>query len=72
MHEIILEPMTEDLAKRLFQEFENDPAVYQNLSDFKPYLYNEQYVKDYVEKQKRLGRSIWQLCDGMTPLEKSS
>ena len=53
---IYLTPMTGEMYRRYFSEYENDPALYADKSRFEPYVYSEEKVERYIARQKDLGR----------------
>lgn len=48
--------MTKPLLRQYFQEFTNDPDIFQDVNQFTPYVYRESDVEAYWERQQRLGR----------------
>ena len=48
--------MTKPLLRQFFQGFTNDPAVFDNISQFRPFVYSEAEADDYWKRQKELGR----------------
>ena len=48
--------MTFELAKQFFCGFERDPVLFEDPALMKPYIYNEQQVEVYVQKQKNSNR----------------
>ena len=53
---ISLTPMTDDMYRRYFKEYENDPALFADKSRFEPYVYDAEKVERYIARQKNLGR----------------
>ena len=48
--------MTKELARQYYQDFEHDPVVFKDPSNFTPYVYSEARADAYFDKQIRLGR----------------
>ena len=62
---INLVPMTADMYRRYFREYESDPDLLLRGQAYCPYTYSEDRVEKYVQRQaalKRLPLAI--LCDG--------
>lgn len=55
MSEIKLVPMTKALTHKFFQGFETDPCTYANMEDFKPYIYDKEWVKGYFMHHRIIG-----------------
>lgn len=53
---IYLCKMTKLLSRQFFQEFTNDPDIFEDIHNFAPYEYHEVNVDAYWERQHRLGR----------------
>ncbi len=49
MEELKLQHMTRELCHKLYKEWENDEAIYMDMSLFKPYVYNEDAVNRYYD-----------------------
>ena len=56
MFDIKLCKMTKELARQYYQDFEHDPVVFKDPSNFTPYVYSEARADAYFDKQIRLGR----------------
>ena len=65
---IYLKPMTLNLAKALFDGFQNDPDLYEDPGLMKPYEYNESAVEAYVNRQKALGRIHFAIMHHRDPI----
>lgn len=50
--EITLEPMTRELCRRLFSGWQNDSAIYADISLFRPYVYDEAAVDRYFDSKQ--------------------
>lgn len=48
--------MTKKLAHQYYRKFEMDPILFTEPSNCKPYIYSEEQVDAYFDKQIRLGR----------------
>ena len=53
---IRLVPMTDEMCRSFFSEYENDPDVYLPGQEYVHYEYSEEKVAKYVQKQKDLKR----------------
>ena len=53
---IYLQDMTKELARRYFSRFEIDPALFADIRQFRPYIYNEAACDETVERYRKLGR----------------
>ena len=51
MDEIKLEPMTAEMYHSFFREYQNDPDLYLNKSDYVEYMYDPKKVDEYIERQ---------------------
>ena len=62
--EITLKPMTPQLYHAFFREYENDPDLYLDKSEFAPYVYDEAKVDAYIQKQINLKRLPFAIMHG--------
>ena len=53
---VYLQKMTKELARRYFSRFEIDPALFADIRQFRPYIYNEAACDETVERYRKLGR----------------
>lgn len=53
---ICLTKMTKDLARSYFQRFQLDPALFLDITKYKPYVYNEEQCDAMVERYRLQGR----------------
>lgn len=53
---IELRPMTRELNREMFSSWENDPAIYADMSLFEPYVYSEEAADAFFEKKARPDR----------------
>ncbi len=56
MDNIYLKPMTDKMYHEYFKEYENDYDLFLDKSEFFKYVYDEEQVNKYIEKQKTLKR----------------
>ena len=56
MKEISLCVMTRELCHQFFREHESDPAVYEDESQFQPYVYSEEAADSFYERKQVPGR----------------
>lgn len=56
--QIRLEPMTREACHALFRGWENDPAIYADLTRFKPYVYDPQAVDRYFDAKQTPARRL--------------
>ena len=54
-----LRPMTRELCHELYKSWENDDAIYMDMSMFKEYVYNEESVDHYFESKQGTSRRIF-------------
>ena len=53
---ITLQPMTPEMYHAYFQDYHNDPDLYIDKSKFTDYVYDEENVNRYIQRQIDLGR----------------
>ncbi len=51
-----LVPMTRELCRRCFRNFAQDPALFADLSLYRPYVYSDARCDEYFDRQQKLGR----------------
>ena len=51
--------MTRKLCHELYKEWENDEAIYMDMSLFKPYVYNEEAVNRYFDSKQDSSRIMF-------------
>ena len=56
MHNIILTPMTKELAHRFYKEFVPDPDLFRDQAQWKPFIYTEEFVDERIARYESLGR----------------
>lgn len=65
LHEVSLAPMTEEMYRTFFKDYQHDPDLYLPGQAHVPYTYSEEAVARYVRRQaekQRIPLAI--LCDG--------
>ena len=50
MDELFLCPITRELCRAFFRDYENDPAMYNDVSQFKPYVYSDEKADSFFER----------------------
>ena len=61
---IKLVPMTDDMYRSFFSEYENDPDLCLPGQEYVPYEYREEQAETYIQRQKEPGRiPLAVLCD---------
>ena len=48
---VTLEIMTRELCHKLYRGFQNDPDIYQDMTNFTPFVYREAWVDAYFDRQ---------------------
>lgn len=67
MGEIALCVMTRELCRQFFREYESDPAVYSDESQFLPYAYSEETAESFYKRKQVSGRlELVAIMDGRT------
>ena len=67
MKEISLCVMTRELCHQFLREHESDPAVYEDESQFQPYVYSEEAADRFYERKQVPGRlELVAVMDGRT------
>ena len=56
-----LKKMTRELCHELFKAWENDPSIYMDMSQFKPFCYHEAAVDRYFDAKSEPSRN--DVCD---------
>ena len=65
---VVLRPMTRELCRRFYREFENDPAIYVDMSRFAPYVYDEAAVDRRFDAQQVPDRRAFLVMLGERPV----
>ena len=68
MENISLCIMTRELCHRLFQSWENDPAIYMDMDQFSPYRYEEAAVDRYFDAKQGPSRVVFAIMKGDEPI----
>ncbi len=50
---ISLAPMTDEMYGAYFQDYDNDPDLYLDKAQYRPYVYSAEEVARYIERKKR-------------------
>lgn len=67
MKEISLCYMTRELCHQFFREHESDPAMYEDESQFQPYVYSREAADSFYERKQVPGRlELVAMMDGRT------
>lgn len=62
---ITLVPMTREMCHEFYKEFQNDPAIYMDMSRFSEFVYSPEWVDAYFNRQMEKGRLLFAiLVDG--------
>ena len=56
---ITLEPMTREMCHEFYKEFQNDPAIYADMSRFKEFVYDPAWVDAYFDRQMERNRLLF-------------
>lgn len=62
--EVSLTHMTDELYDSYFQDYENDPDLYFDKDQCKPYVYSAEGVAQYIERKKRKHQIPMAICCG--------
>lgn len=68
MKEISLCIMTRELCHKLFQGWQNDPAIYMDMGRFVPYQYDESAVDRYFDAKQEPSRVLLAIMKGVAPI----
>lgn len=68
VNSIYLKPMTKALARRYHQNFVMDPDLFLDPSQFRPFVYSEEYSDRKVERYAQLGRVFMAVMLGDEPI----
>ena len=63
-----LTPMTKELCKKYFQEFEMDPVMFVDPAQFQPYCYSAEKCAATVDRYRLEGRIYLAIMLGNTPI----
>ena len=65
---IELRKMTRELYHRLYQDWENDEAVYADMTLFRPYRYDAAQVDRYFDRKQQPDRLLFAIMLGERPI----
>lgn len=68
MEEIVLCVMTRELCHELYKSWENDPAIYNDMSLFAPYHYDKNTVNRYFDAKQNASRVIFAILKDGRPI----
>ena len=68
MNAVTLQPMTRTLCHRLFAEWQNDPAVYADRSQYTPYVYSQIATDRYFDRLQDPTRLVFAIMLGDAPI----
>lgn len=63
-NELSLRPMTAEMYRAYYREYQNDPDLYIDKSKCEPFVYSPEWVDRYVQRQIRLGRKCFAILHG--------
>ena len=56
---VYLQPMTAEMYHAYFREYQNDPDLFLDKSAYRPYVYDEDAVNRYIQRQIDLRRRVF-------------
>ena len=56
---ITLEPMTREMCREFYREFQNDPAIYMDMSRFTEFIYTPEWADAYFDRQQEKKRLLF-------------
>ena len=65
---ITITPMTRPLCHEFYQDFENDPDIFMDMSRFVPYEYAWEQTERYFEEQQTPDRIVFMVMEGERPV----
>lgn len=68
MDKITLEFMTRELCHRFYKKFQNDPAIFMDMSLFEDYQYESEKVDRYFERQQMNNRIVFAIMRNDEPV----
>lgn len=68
MQIIQLKKMTRELCHELYKHWSNDASIYTDISEFKPYTYNEAHVSRYFESKNEPSRIVFAIMLDGSPI----
>jgi RimJ/RimL family protein N-acetyltransferase len=61
--EVYLVPMTAEMYYEYFKEYQNDLDLYIDKNAYTPYIYEEEKVNQYIQRQIDLGRKVFAIMN---------
>ena len=68
MDELLLCPMTRQLCHAFFRDYENDPALFQDVSQYRPYVYTPEEADRFFDSKQRPDRQEMVVMMGGHPI----
>ena len=68
MEEVFLCVMTRELCHELYQSWENDPAIYNDMDLFAPYHYDKDKVDQYFDSKQNPSRILFAIMKDGKPI----
>ena len=68
MSALKLQPMTRKLCHALYQHWQNDAFIYQDMSAFTPYVYCKEKVDSYFDAKSEPSRVLLAIMLGEKPI----
>lgn len=68
MNTISLTLMTREICHSLYKNFENDPAIYMDMSKYRTFQYDADWVDKYFDKQMLDDRVVFAIMRDGTPV----
>ena len=68
MEKLKLQRMTRELCHELYKEWENDEAIYMDMSLFKPYVYDDDAVNRYFDSKQDSSRILFAIMLSDKPI----
>lgn len=68
MEEVFLCVMTRELCHKLYQSWENDPAIYNDMDLFTPYHYDKDKVDQYFDSKQDPSRVLFAIMKDRKPI----
>lgn len=66
--EITITPMTRSMCHEFYQDFENDPDIFMDMSRYVPYEYTWEQTERYFEEQQSPDRIVFMIMEGGRPV----
>ena len=63
-----LQKMTNQLCHALYRNWENDECIYMDMSKYKTYVYNEEFVNEYFNSRQVPSRIMFVIMLGNIPI----